>query len=172
MCWQLPSMSFSIRRLVTRGTLWIDCFLPHDLLWGKNPGVAGCYKTMPSLPFWESWMISSSWLLTQYSSRCYSQQFSLLRHSWLLRLQPMELSQVMLLTVLHTQGMYSFSHQQDTRIELIILLVTQATPLPRLLQLLNDNGQTIILPSWSQIRKLCAMEEHPLLLLPMSQAAL
>jgi hypothetical protein len=59
----------------------------------------------------------------------------------------MELLQVMLLTVLHIQGMSSFSHQQDTRIELIILLVTQATPLPRLLQQLNDNGPTIILPS-------------------------
>ena len=69
-------------------------------------------------------------------------------------------------------GYVFFSHQQDTRIELIILLVTQATPLPRLLQLLNDNGQTIILPSQSQIRKLCVMEAYPLLLLPMSQVAL
>jgi hypothetical protein len=42
-----------IPRLITRDTLWIECFFPHDLLWGKNPGRANCYKIVPSPPFGE-----------------------------------------------------------------------------------------------------------------------
>jgi hypothetical protein len=49
----LTSRSLLIHRLVTGDALWIDCFLPHDLLWGKNPGVTNCYKNVPSPPFQE-----------------------------------------------------------------------------------------------------------------------
>ena len=30
---------------VARDTLWVDCFLSHDVLWGKNSRMANCYKT-------------------------------------------------------------------------------------------------------------------------------
>jgi hypothetical protein len=53
--WQYVPFGFNLNisdnsLFFTQNMTLVDCWLVHDWLWGKNPGVAYRYKNAPSLP--------------------------------------------------------------------------------------------------------------------------
>jgi hypothetical protein len=154
--------------VITREKFWKDCFLAHDWLWGKNPGMANSYRACAK----SSWSLRRpypSCLVILQASKMLFVTFFLSWFSSCWRVSPWSRHQLCNRRHYVSKICRFLSSSKSMDLYWCILSATRASLLLHFLQLSNENGPTTTLPCQLQYTVYCVTAEHPPLSLPISQ---